>query len=397
MDAKSMLCLYRCNRWYFNMLETSNAFWKMICVKEELANYSCISEEPSAQENSHKKSDSHDSSVESSSSLSTLHEMSSYTKTNVDTVSPSSSEDCSEESEDEPESTARGMSGSSLTSYPTSRKRKRRKRTSQNNKLVPTKTELTKKMGFADKPMHGQFADDHYKESEDGRVSWHKVYLKGIQMRRNIVDANFEGWRIYANTQVPVTRLKPDLDLNSEVKQRMMNYPKLSVNDDLKIDWDDHHLVVFHFFRGDGESCTIRVWDIENEPKFLFAVEKGIECITDKVFVVNRHVVIVPSWPLAADAIGMTLAIDEPGSVTEDGTLIEGGQMPEVGKFRFCSNERMATIDENWEHTQLRVVRDMAMVVIRAPNWQCLIVKVCITLPVYCFALPDYYLRAFYL
>ena len=34
----------------------------------------------------------------------------------------------------------------------------------------------------------------------------------------------------------------------------MMNYPKLSVNDDLKIDWDDHHLVVFHFFRGDGKS-----------------------------------------------------------------------------------------------------------------------------------------------
>ena len=33
----------------------------------------------------------------------------------------------------------------------------------------------------------------------------------------------------------------------------MMNYPKLSVNDDLKIDWDDHHLVVFHFFRGDGK------------------------------------------------------------------------------------------------------------------------------------------------
>ena len=32
-----------------------------------------------------------------------------------------------------------------------------------------------------------------------------------------------------------------------------------------------------------GESCTIRVWDISGEPKFLFAVEKGIECITDKV------------------------------------------------------------------------------------------------------------------
>ena len=37
------------------------------------------------------------------------------------------------------------------------------------------------------------------------------------------------------------------------------------------------------FFNVVGESCTIRVWDISSEPKFLFAVEKGIECITDKV------------------------------------------------------------------------------------------------------------------
>ena len=45
LDAKSMLCVYRSCKWYFNMLLRSNAFWKMICVKEELANYSCIAEE----------------------------------------------------------------------------------------------------------------------------------------------------------------------------------------------------------------------------------------------------------------------------------------------------------------------------------------------------------------
>ena len=25
----------------------------------------------------------------------------------------------------------------------------------------------------------------------------------------------------------------------------------------------EQHLVLFHFFRGEGESCTIRLWDIE--------------------------------------------------------------------------------------------------------------------------------------
>ena len=59
----------------------------------------------------------------------------------------------------------------------------------------------------------------------------------------------------------------------------------------------------------------------------------------------------------------MTLAIDEPNRAI-DGS-ITGGKMPEVGKFRFCSDDAMTTIDENWEHTQLRVVKDKAMVVCR--------------------------------
>ena len=147
-----------------------------------------------------------------------------------------------------------------------------------------------------------------------------------------------------------MAKLTPDLDLN-EVKKDMGDFAKLSVNDDLKIDWDDKQLVVFHFFRSEGESCTIRVWDIENEPKFVYAVEKGIECITDKVFVYDGHVVIVPSWPLSARAVVMTLSISD--------------RMSEVGKFLFKDGPTQDAIDENWEHTQLRVVKDKAMVVCR--------------------------------
>ena len=104
-------------------------------------------------------------------------------------------------------------------------------------------------------------------------------------------DFSFLGWRIYANTRKPVVKLTPDLDLN-EVKQEMGDFPKLSVNDDLKIDWDDKKLVVFHFFRNEGENCTIRVWDIENEPRFEYFIDKGTEYITDKVFVYDGHVVV---------------------------------------------------------------------------------------------------------
>ena len=198
------------------------------------------------------------------------------------------------------------------------------------------------KVGWSGKTMRIKPPDDY--------DHWRKVYLRGLQMRRNIIGSNFEGWRIYANTQKPVAKLTPDLDLN-DVKKEMGEFAKLSVNDDLKIDWDDKKLVVFHFFRSEGESCTIRVWDIEHEPRFDYAVEKGIECITDKVFVHDGHVVIVPSWPLSARAVVMTLSIEN--------------QMSEVGKFLFRDADIQSAIDDNWEHTQLRVVKDKAMVVCR--------------------------------
>lgn len=177
-------------------------------------------------------------------------------------------------------------------------------------------------------------------------------------MRRNVVAGNFQGWRLFSNSECPVAELSPALDMN-KVKHNLGEFPKLSVNDDLKIDWDDKHLVLFHFFRGEGESCTIRLWDIEDEPKFLYEVDKGIECITDKVSVHNGHVVMVPSWPLEAQAIVMTLDINN--------------NMSESGKYLFSDSASQTALDDNWEHTQLRVVRCQALVVCRAPAWQVVI------------------------
>ena len=57
-------------------------------------------------------------------------------------------------------------------------------------------------------------------------------------MRRNVVAGNFQGWRLFSNSECPVAELSPTLDMN-KVKQDLGEFPKLSVNDDLKIDWDD--------------------------------------------------------------------------------------------------------------------------------------------------------------
>jgi len=211
----------------------------------------------------------------------------------------------------------------------------------------------TKQVGWAGTAMHLDW------RREDASLGvWRKTWKRGIKMRKNVVAGNFQGWRLFSNSECPVTELSPGLDMN-KVKQRLADFPKLSVNDDLKIDWDEKHLVLFHFFRGEGESCTIRLWDIEDEPRFLYQVDKGIECITDKVSVHNGHVVMVPSWPLEAQAMVMTLDINN--------------KMAETGKYLFSDNTSQAALDDNWEHTQLRVVRSQALVVCRAPGWQVVI------------------------
>ena len=108
-------------------------------------------------------------------------------------------------------------------------------------------------VGWAGAPMHLD-----WRREEAGMGSWRKTWKRGIKMRRNVVAGNFQGWRLFSNSDCPVsfsfyyivhlvllyiylapsqvTELSPSLDMN-RVKQRLADFPKLSVNDDLKIDW----------------------------------------------------------------------------------------------------------------------------------------------------------------
>jgi hypothetical protein len=91
-------------------------------------------------------------------------------------------------------------------------------------------------------------------------------------------------------------------------------------------------LVIFHFFRASTERAKIWVFDIRNEPRFMYVAHKGTEYVTDKVFVHKGHVVIVPSWPLTAGAVVMTLSIEN--------------EMNVVGKFLFENRAKKEHIDQ---------------------------------------------------
>jgi len=255
LDVDSSLALLRTCKWFYNMLSTSQSFWRILCIKSEFTSHSCLEQLPE------------------------------------------------------------------------------------------------QRLGYAGKTMY-------LDSSETDMGVWSSYWKRGVKMRRNVVASNFQGWRLYSNSNCPVAELGPNLDMY-QIKQRQGEFPRLSHNDDLKIDWDEKYLVLFHFFRGDTESCTIRLWDIEDEPKYLYETDKGIECITDKVSVHAGYVVIVPSWPLEAGAIVMTLDIDQ--------------RMKEKGKFLFPEESSQQALDDNWEHTQLRIVHCKALVTCRCPNWRVVI------------------------
>jgi len=259
LDMDSALAFLRCCQWFNSMLSSCDSFWKMLCIKTEFANYSCLETQPASRQ--------------------------------------------------------LGWAGLELHNT-----------------------------GVRDRTCAGQ---------------WRRTWQRGIKMRRNVVAGNYQGWRFFSNSECPVAELSPTLDMN-KVKQNLGEFPKLTREDTLKIDWDDKHLVLFHSF-WEGASCTstIRLWDIEDEPRFLYEVDRGIECISHEVSVHNGHVVMIPMYPLEAEAIVMTLDINN--------------NMTEIGKYLFADSTAQTALDDNWEHTQLRVVRCQALVVCRAPAWQVVI------------------------
>ena len=138
LDMESALAFLRCCQWFNSMLSPCDSFWKMLCIKTEFANYSCLETQPASRQ--------------------------------------------------------LGWAGLELHNT-----------------------------GVRDRTCAGQ---------------WRRTWQRGIKMRRNVVAGNFQGWRLFSNSECPVAELSPTLDMN-KVKQDLGEFPKLSVNDDLKIDWDD--------------------------------------------------------------------------------------------------------------------------------------------------------------
>ena len=46
LDVDSILSLLRTSKWLYSLLSPCDSLWKMLCIKTELANYSCLETQP---------------------------------------------------------------------------------------------------------------------------------------------------------------------------------------------------------------------------------------------------------------------------------------------------------------------------------------------------------------
>ena len=81
---------------------------------------------------------------------------------------------------------------------------------------------------------------------------------------------NFRGWRILANISCPIVPISKDIDIK-KLNNIITLYHYFNPNY-FKVFWSDKYLVVTNLCKGD--KIIILVYDIQNDPKFLYSVEK---------------------------------------------------------------------------------------------------------------------------
>lgn len=199
---------------------------------------------------------------------------------------------------------------------------------------------------------------------EDETWSKHKkIYKRGLKMKKNIINSNYRGYRIYANESLPISQILADSDI-FEIKKSLGDYPILDDKDNIVVEWNEQYLVVFKIFNSNenGDATKIWVYDIKQNPKILYMIDKGNDYVINKMVVFEDYIIGIPSWPLSAQAIVLTWSIKN--------------EMNVIGKYLFENQEEQTKINTFWRYTMLNVIKYLkqGVVIYSFPEWNCLIV-----------------------
>ena len=77
---------------------------------------------------------------------------------------------------------------------------------------------------------------------------YRKIFTRGIQMYKNIIETNFRGWRIFANVTIPIIPISGDVNI-FEIEKLMVDSFKSNKSNFIKVLWNDKYLVVTNILK----------------------------------------------------------------------------------------------------------------------------------------------------
>ena len=220
----------------------------------------------------------------------------------------------------------------------------------------------------------------HDLEMDEDATYWQKVFRRGIQMRRNIVNGRFEMWRLFMTDaeSLPVKKMNRD----TTFRELTMCHSKSKFNEDrrrVRINryWNEEFLIVIqHNVKHTLNEIFVWSWKECQDPQFLYSHDMmplyPTGLFPTSFFLWKNFLILMPETGYIPSQRTFTSMI-RVHDLTKSFELVGSYDLPEDGKTR-----RRLRKDSGTEAAHLHRLHDKAVALCRTPD-----------LTFYIFSVPD--------
>jgi len=169
---------------------------------------------------------------------------------------------------------------------------------------------------------------------------WHTIFLKGSQMRRNMIGGRYQLWRLFMTDEnsLPVQKMSQDTsfrELISNIRERISNISTNPYSKRLKYASNEEYLIAIQHH---GNFHQIFVWKVGvlNTPEFLYSFDMSLlyplQLFSQSFFLYKNYFVLMPEASCFAE--GPIKSIIRVHNVADNMALVGSYDFPENGLSR---------------------------------------------------------------
>ena len=167
---------------------------------------------------------------------------------------------------------------------------------------------------------------------------YRKIFARGLQMRQNMATGNFRGWRFFVDMSLPIIPVSNNIDIYELVKK--LKWHLFNTNY-LKVFWNDKYLGIANLL--DNGRNTILFYNIQDDPKFLYSVEKDNKYEFHDAFIFKNFIVMMP-WDYPDNTILLVLDVEK--------------KLDIVGKFIIKDKKEIEDINYLWKNRKIVQIKN---------------------------------------